>query len=154
VNDIFRAYVNPHCKSCFVVVDNQVNKGVGMLGGVFAATGVLSGVGLLAQQLPGVPKGFQTWPVTAMLALIALTSMYLNFKSSTQSNKTVEKIGDKLGEVAVEMGALNELSSEQARRFDELNGKLGENLIQQATTNERLLGISKELDKRPCITNK
>lgn len=45
---------------------------------VLCGLGLFSTVGLFVAQAPGVPDGFKDWPVTAILGLIALSSISLS----------------------------------------------------------------------------
>jgi hypothetical protein len=43
------------------------------------ATAMAGGCGLLAQTIPGVPEDLKTWPVSALMALVSLSSLALLF---------------------------------------------------------------------------
>ena len=105
-----------------------------------------SGVALFAQaaQMPGLPDGFQSWPVTAMLAFIALASMYLCWKVFSANIAQASKAADSAMKQAEGLATMAATLHETNNRLNEVCGK-------QAQTNAELAATRVQLENRPCI---
>ena len=104
---------------------------------IAAVVAFLGGTGLVAEVLPLVPDGWQSWPATAILGFItvfALSALVWMAKG----------MGKALLQTANTLGKLGQQEEERGRRLDELAGKIGE-------TNTQLLGLNANLKARPCI---
>ena len=99
---------------------------------------MLGGLGLVAQVSLPIPDDLKSWPVSAMLTLVALTSMGImayQIKANAQS----------VCDTAKALAQLAEKAGETNRRMDENNSK-------QGRTNELLADLGTQLRNRPCIT--
>lgn len=103
-------------------------------------TGLMSGIGLVAQQMPGVPDDFKTWPVTAMLALIALASLALAFFTIRGLFKLQAEHVKVAMTQAQNAAILNDQIAETNTRLNELCQKQGD--------------LNHELGTRPCVAAK
>jgi len=106
----------------------------------------VSGLALLAQaaELPGLPDGFESWPVTAMLAAIALASMFLCWKVFAANIAQASKAADAAMKQAEALAAMTMATGETNRRLDEVATKLGR-------TNDEMAATRVQLQNRPCI---
>ena len=105
-----------------------------------------SGAGILAQatNLPILPEGFQSWPVTAMLAFIALASMYLCWKVFSANIAQASKAADAAMKQAEGLVTIS-------ITLHETNNRLNEVCQKQNQTNTELAGTRVQLENRPCI---
>jgi len=104
---------------------------------VAAFMGLLSGGTLIVAQTSIVPEGFQSWPVTAMLAFITLTCLAIVCMCMTKLFKTISSSAEAQAKVATELG--------------ETNTRLNEMAQKHGTTNEGISNLVAELRARPCI---
>jgi len=102
-----------------------------------AVIGTLSGGALVVAQTAPVPDGFQSWPVTAMLAFITLTCLAIVTFMIKSLFKTIAASTEAQTKLAVEFGETN-------TRLNEMAQKHGE-------TNQNLSNLVTQLENRPCI---
>ena len=91
----------------------------------------------LAQVMPGVPEDFQSWPGTAMMALITITALAAGVLERRMSAKALERLATGMTKLAAELEEAN-------RRANELAAKMG-------TGNELQVATLANLKARPCI---
>lgn len=92
---------------------------------------------VLAQNIPGVPEDLKSWPVTAIIGLIALTSLVLLFMVIRGTYKST-------ADASAALAAQNEISKQISKNLDEVAMKLG-NLITS------MAALVRELRVRKCM---
>jgi hypothetical protein len=98
---------------------------------------MMGGMGLIAQVTLPLPDDLKTWPVSAMLTLVALVSMSI---MAYQIKANAESVTA----TAQSLTALAERTGETNRRLDEVAQKLGR-------TNDEMAATRIQLQNRPCI---
>lgn len=108
---------------------------------------ITSSFGIVAQQIPAVPDDFKSWPVTAILGLIALAAMMLNAMTHRLHAKSCADQAAAQKDTAVELGKVTEQLGTTNKLMAEMCQKQGE-----ANTNAATL--TAEFRARPCMVQK
>lgn len=102
-----------------------------------ATVGMSSVFVVMAQSVPGVPEDLKSWPVTAIIGLIALTALMLLFLVVRGTYKSTS-------DASAALAAQNEISKQVAKNLDEVAMKLGNLIITMSA-------FVRELRVRPCL---